>query len=56
MTSTHIKDLFANDVARPIEEVIKVDQNDEEIPLAVDDASGYLLPDLGGINLAGFED
>ena len=31
MTNTHIKDLFANDVARPIEEVIKVDQNDEEI-------------------------
>ncbi len=28
----------------------------EEIPLAEDDASGYLLPDLGGINLAGFED
>ena len=33
-----------------------LDQNDEEIPLAEDDASGYLLPDLGGINLAGFED
>ena len=32
-----------------------LDQNDEEIPLAEDDASGYLLPDLGGINLAGFE-
>ena len=29
---------------------------DEEIPLAEDDASGYMLPDLGGINLAGFED
>ena len=25
-----------------------LDQNDEEIPLAEDDASGYLLPDLGG--------
>jgi len=24
--------------------------------LAEDDASGYQLPDLGGINLAGFED
>jgi len=33
-----------------------LDQNDEEIPLAEDDASGFLLPDLGGINLAGFED
>jgi DNA-directed RNA polymerase subunit beta len=33
-----------------------LDQNDEEIALAEDDASGYLLPDLGGINLAGFED
>ena len=33
-----------------------LDQNDEEIQLAEDDASGYMLPDLGGINLAGFED
>jgi DNA-directed RNA polymerase subunit beta len=33
-----------------------LDPNDEEIPLTEDDASGYLLPDLGGINLAGFED
>ena len=33
-----------------------LDQNDEEIPLGEDDASGYTLPDLGGINLAGFED
>jgi DNA-directed RNA polymerase subunit beta len=33
-----------------------LDQNEEEIPLGEDDASGYLLPDLGGINLAGFED
>ncbi|MBA2701648.1 MAG: DNA-directed RNA polymerase subunit beta, partial [Chloroflexi bacterium] len=33
-----------------------LDQNEEEIPMAEDDASGYLLPDLGGINLAGFED
>ena len=31
MTVPHIKDLFANDVERPIEEVIKVDQTDEEI-------------------------
>ena len=31
MTQPHIKDLFANDVERPIEEVIKVDQTDEEI-------------------------
>jgi DNA-directed RNA polymerase subunit beta len=33
-----------------------LDQNEEEIPLAEDDASCYLLPDLGGNNLAGFED
>ena len=33
-----------------------LDPNEEEIPLAEDDASGYMLPDLGGINLAGFED
>jgi len=31
MTVTHIKELFANDVERPIEEVIKVDQTDEEV-------------------------
>ena len=31
MTASSIKDLFANDVERPIEEVIKVDQTDEEI-------------------------
>ncbi len=31
MTATHIKELFANDVERPIEEVIKVDQTDEDI-------------------------
>ena len=31
MSVSHITDLFANDVARPIEEVIKVDQTDEEI-------------------------
>jgi hypothetical protein len=31
MTMPHIKDLFANDVERPIEEVIKVDQTDEQI-------------------------
>jgi DNA-directed RNA polymerase subunit beta len=33
-----------------------LDGNDDEIPLAEDDAAGYVLPDLGGINLAGFED
>ena len=33
-----------------------LDQNEEEIQLAEDDVSGYMLPDLGGINLAGFED
>ena len=33
-----------------------LDPNDEEIPLGEDDSSGYMLPDLGGINLAGFED
>ena len=33
-----------------------LDPNEEEIPMAEDDASGYMLPDLGGINLAGFED
>jgi DNA-directed RNA polymerase subunit beta len=33
-----------------------LDSNDDEIPLAEDDAAGYVLPDLGGINLAGFED
>jgi hypothetical protein len=31
MTVSSIKGLFANDVTRPIEEVIKVDQTDEEI-------------------------
>ena len=31
MTASTIKDLFANDIERPIEEVIKVDQTDEEI-------------------------
>jgi len=33
-----------------------LDSNDEEIPLGEEDASAYPLPDLGGINLAGFED
>ncbi|MEI8333457.1 MAG: DNA-directed RNA polymerase subunit beta [Chloroflexota bacterium] len=33
-----------------------LDANDEEIPLGEEDASAYPLPDLGGINLAGFED
>jgi hypothetical protein len=31
MTASRIRDLFANDVERPIEEVIKVDQTDEDI-------------------------
>ncbi|MEZ5065896.1 MAG: BREX system P-loop protein BrxC [bacterium] len=31
MTSTTIKDLFANDISRRIEEVIKVDQTDEQL-------------------------
>jgi hypothetical protein len=31
MTASSIRELFANDVERPIEEVIKVDQTDEEI-------------------------
>lgn len=31
MTASSIKELFANDIERPIEEVIKVDQADEEI-------------------------
>src|SRR5437867_6125487 len=33
-----------------------LNDEEEEIPLAEDDQSGYMLPDLGGINLAGFED
>jgi DNA-directed RNA polymerase subunit beta len=33
-----------------------LDSNDDEIPLGEEDASAYPLPDLGGINLAGFED
>jgi len=32
-----------------------LNENDEEIHFA-EDVSGYPLPDLGGINLAGFED
>jgi hypothetical protein len=31
MTEQTIKDLFANDISRRIEEVIKVDQADEQI-------------------------
>ena len=31
MTATTIKDLFANDISRRIEEVIKVDQADEQV-------------------------
>jgi hypothetical protein len=34
-TNTPIKTLFASDIHRQIEEVIKVDQSDEEVILAV---------------------
>ena len=33
-----------------------LDPNDQEIELGEDDSTVYSLPDLGGINLAGFED
>src|SRR5580765_1399839 len=33
-----------------------LNDNEEEIRFIEDAAAGYLLPDLGGINLAGFED
>jgi len=33
-----------------------LDPNDQEIELGEDDTAAYALPDLGGINLAGFED
>jgi DNA-directed RNA polymerase subunit beta len=33
-----------------------LDPNDQEIELGEDDSTVYALPDLGGINLAGFED
>jgi DNA-directed RNA polymerase subunit beta len=33
-----------------------LDPNDQEIELGEDDGTVYALPDLGGINLAGFED
>ncbi len=33
-----------------------LDPNDQEIELGEDDGAVYALPDLGGINLAGFED
>ncbi len=33
-----------------------LDPNDQEIELGEDDSAVYALPDLGGINLAGFED
>ncbi len=33
-----------------------LDPNDQEIELGEDDGTVYSLPDLGGINLAGFED
>ena len=43
MTKQHIKALFANDIHRRIEEVIKVDQTDEEI--LRDEISEYVVTD-----------
>lgn len=43
MTTTPIKTLFANDIHRRIEEVIKVDQTDEEI--IRDEISEYVITD-----------
>src|SRR6185437_254076 len=43
MTTTTIKTLFANDIHRRIEEVIKVDQNDEEI--IRDEINEYVVTD-----------
>ena len=44
MTATTIKDLFANDISRRIEEVIKVDQADEQI--IRDELAELKSPDL----------
>ena len=41
MTEVKIKDLFANDISRRIEEVVKVDQNDQEI--IRDEISEYVV-------------
>ena len=43
MTTNTIKDLFANDISRRIEEVIKVDQTDEQI--IRDELAEYVLTD-----------
>ena len=43
MTATTIKDLFANDISRRIEEVIKVDQADEQI--IRDELGEYVVTD-----------
>lgn len=43
MTATTIKDLFANDISRRIEEVIKVDQADEQI--IRDEIAEYVVTD-----------
>jgi hypothetical protein len=43
MTSQTIKNLFASDISRPIEEVIKVDQADEQI--IRDELAEYVLTD-----------
>src|SRR3954452_6783374 len=43
MTKQHIKALFANDIHRRIEEVIKVDQTDEEI--LRDEINEYVVTD-----------
>ena len=43
MTAATIKDLFANDIFRRIEEVIKVDQDDEQVIL--EEISEYVVTD-----------
>ena len=43
MTATTIKDLFANDISRRIEEVIKVDQADEQV--IRDELAEYVVTD-----------
>src|SRR5688500_5373705 len=43
MTDMHIRELFSSDISRRIEEVIKVDQNDEEI--IRDEIDEYVVTD-----------
>ena len=43
MTAATIRDLFANDISRRIEEVIKVDQADEQI--IRDELAEYVVTD-----------